>query len=127
MKIELLLKLKADIILGFLTPETKKLLGSAESKITKDKNGENVPYLEVAELILVHCNPVNNDYQQDSRILYTFVPDRAFGSLLEISPTNHIFSKTFNSEFQEIKIWFTDQTSTPLEVEDKINITLIIK
>ena len=127
MKIELLLKLKVDIILGFLTPETKKLLGRAESKITKDKNGENVPYLEVVELILVHCNPVNNDYQQDSRILYTFVPNKSFGSLLEISPTNHIFSKTFNSEFQEIKIWFTDQTSTPLEVEDKMNITLIIK
>ena len=127
MKIELLLKLKAGIILGFLTPETKKLLGSAESKITKDKNGENVPYLEVVELILVHCNPVNNDYQQVSRTLYTFVPNKSFGSLLEISPTNHIFSKTFNSEFQEIKIWFTDQTGTPLEVEDKIDITLIIK
>ena len=104
-----------------------KLLGSAENKITKDKNGENVPYLEIVELVLVHCNLVNNDYQQDSRILFTFVPNKAFGSLLEISPTNHIFLKTFNSEFQKIKIWFTDQTSMPLEVEDEINITLIIK
>ena len=104
-----------------------KLRGSAESKITKNKSGENVPHLEVVELVLVHCNLVNNDYQQDSRILYTFVPNRTFGSLLEISPLNHVFVKTFNSEFQEIKIWFTDQTSTPLEVEDKINITLIIK
>ena len=75
----------------------------------------------------VHCNLVNNDYQQDSRILYTFVPNKTFGSLLEISPTNHIFLKTFNSESQEIKIWFTDQTSKPLEVEDRINVTLIIK
>ena len=100
-----------------------KLLGSAESKITKNKNGENVPHLEVVELVLVHCNLVNNDYQQNSRILYTFVPNKTFGSLLEISPTNHVFLKTFNSEFQEIKIWFTDQTSTPLEVEDRINIT----
>ena len=75
----------------------------------------------------VHCNLVNNDYQQDSRILYTFVPNRTFGSLLEISPTNHIFLKTFNSESQEIKIWFTDQTSKPLDVEDRINVTLIIK
>ena len=99
-----------------------KLLGSTESKITKDKNGENVPHLEVVELVLVHCNVVNNDYQKDSRILYSFVPNKTFSSLLEISPL-----KTFNSEFQEIKIWFTDQKSMPLEVEDKINITLIIK
>ena len=77
-----------------------KLLGHSESKITKDKNGENVPRLEVAELALVLCNLVNNDYQQDSRILYAFVPNKTFGSLLEISPTNHVFLKTFNSEFQ---------------------------
>ena len=68
-----------------------KLLGSAESKITKDKNGENVPRLEVVELVLVHGNRVNNDYQQDSRILYAFVPNKTFGSLLKISPTNHLF------------------------------------
>ena len=104
-----------------------KLLGSTVSKINEDKNGENVPHLEVVELVLVHGSLVNNDYQQDSRILYTFVPNKTFGSILEISPTNHVFLKTFNSEFQEIKIWFTDQTNTPLEVEDKINVTLIIK
>ena len=104
-----------------------KLLGSAENKITKDKNSENVPHLEVVELVLVHCNLVNNNYQQHSRILYTFVPNKTFGSLLEISPPNHVFLKTFNSEFREIKIRFTDQTNKPLEVEDKINITLIIK
>ena len=80
-----------------------KLLGSTESKITKDKNGENVPRLEIVKLVLVHCNLVNNDYQQDSRILYTFVPNKPFGSLLEISPANHIFLKTFNSEFQNSK------------------------
>ena len=100
-----------------------KLLGSTESKITKDKNGEDVPHLEVVELVLIHCNVVNNDYQQDSRIFYTFIPNKTFGSLLEISTTNHVFLKTFNSEFQEI----TDQTSKPLEVEDRINVTLIIK
>ena len=104
-----------------------ELLGSTESKITEDKNGENVPHLEIVEVMLVHCNLVNNDYQKNSRILYTFVPNKAFSSLLEISPKNHVFLKTFNSEFQEIKIWFTDQTSKPLEVEDKINVTLIIK
>ena len=120
-------KIKSGYHLELLTQETMKLLGSTESKITKNKSGENVPQLEVAELVLVHCNLVNNDYQQDSRMLYTFVSNKTFGSLLEISPTNHVFLKTFNCEFQEIKIWFTDQTSTPLEVEDKINVTLIIK
>ena len=123
--------MEIDIINGYylelLTPETMKLLGSTESKITKDKNGENVPHLEVVELVLVHCNLVRNDYQQDSRILYTFVPNKTFGSLLDISLTNQVFLKTFNSEFHEVKVWFTDQTSKPLELEDKINITLINK
>ena len=104
-----------------------KLLEGIKSKITKDKNGENVPHLEDFELVLVHCNLAYNDYQQDSRILYTFVPKKPFGSLLEISPTTNIFLKTYNSEFQEIKIWFTDQTSKPLEGEHKINLTLIIE
>ena len=120
-------KIKSGYYLQLLTPETMKLLGSTESKTTKDKNGENVPHLEIVELVLVHCNLVNNDYQQDSRILYTFVPNKIFGRLLEISPTNQVFLKTFNSEFQEVKIWFTDQTSKPLELENKINRTLIIK
>ena len=74
-----------------------KLLGSSKSKITKDENGEDVPNLEVVEVVLVHCNLVNNDYQQGSRILYIFVPNKTFGSLLEISPKNHVFLKTFNS------------------------------
>ena len=120
-------KIKSGYYLELLTSETMKLLGSIESKITKDKNGENAPHLEVVELVLVHCNLINNHYQQDSRILYTFVPSKTLGSLLEIPPTNQVFLKTFNSEFHEVKIWFTDQTSKPLELEDKINITLIIK
>ena len=120
-------KIKSGYYLELLTPETMKLLGSAERKTTKDKNGENAPHLEVVELVLIHCNLVSNNYQQDSRVLYTFVPNKTFGSLLEISPTNHVFLKAFNSEFQEIKIWFTDQASKPLEVEDRIKVTLIIK
>ena len=79
-----------------------KLLGSTENKITKDKNGENVRHLEITEVVLVHCNIINNDYQQDSRVLYTFVPNKLFGSLLETSPANHIFLKPFNSEYDEI-------------------------
>ena len=120
-------EVKNGYYIELLTPETMKLLGSTESRITKDKNGEDVRQLEIVELVLVHCNLVNNDYQQDSRILYTFVLSKPFGILLEISPTNHIFLKIFNSEFQEIKIRFTDQTGKPLEVEDIINLTLIIK
>ena len=92
-------KIKSGYYLALLTPETMELLGTTESKITKDKNGENFLHLEIVELVLVHCNFVNNDYQQDSRILYTLVPNKTFGSFLEISPTNHIFLNTFYSEF----------------------------
>ena len=104
-----------------------KLLGSTESKITKDKNGEQVPHLEVAELIIVHCNIINNNYQRTSRILYTFLLNKPFGSLLEISPPNHIFLKTFNSEFQEIKVLLTDQNGRLLQVKDKLTLTMVIK
>ena len=104
-----------------------KLLGSTENKITKYKNGENVPHLEITEVALVHCNIFNNDYQQDSRVLYTFDSNKPFGSLLEISPANHIFLKIFYSEYDEIIVWFTDQNSRPLEIEDRINLTIIIK
>ena len=104
-----------------------KLLGRTESEITGEEDGENVPHIEVVELVLIHCNIVNNNYQQNSRILYRFVPNKPFGSLLEISPSSHMFLKTFNSEFQEIKLWFIDQNNNPLEAEDKINLTLIIK
>ena len=79
-------KIKSGYYLELLTPETMKLLGSTVSKINKDKNGENVPHIEIVELVLVHCNLVNNDSQQNSRILFTFVPNKVFGSLLEISP-----------------------------------------
>ena len=89
-----------------------KLLGSTGNKITKDKSGENVPHVEITEVVLVHCDIVNNDYQQDSRVFYTFVPNKPFGSLLGISPTNHIFLKTY---------------SQPLEIEDRINVTMVIK
>ena len=92
-----------------------KLLGSTENKISKDKNGENVPHLEITEVVLVHCNIVNNDYEQDSRVVYTFAPNKPFGSLLEISPKNHIFLKRSNLENNEIKVWFTDQNSQLLE------------
>ena len=93
-----------------------KFLGSNENMIAKDKNGENVPHLEITEVVLVYCNSVNNDYQQDSRVLYIFVPNKPFVSFLEISPKNHIFLKTFKSEFQAIRVWFKDQNSQSLEI-----------
>ena len=86
-----------------------------------------IKQLNTSEVVLVHCNIVNNDYQQDTRVLYTFVPNKLFGSLLEISPTNHIFLKTFKSEYNEIEVWFTDQNSKPLKIEDRINLTMVIK
>ena len=120
-------KIKKGYRLELLKKETMKLLGSTKNKITKDKNGENVPHLEITEVVLVHCNMVNNDYQHDSRVLYTFVPNKSFGSLLVISPSNHIFLKTFNSRYHEIVVWFTDQNSKPLEIEDRANLAMVIK
>ena len=105
-----------------------KQLGSTKSKINKDKNYENAPHLEITEVVLIlNSNIANNDYQQDSRILDTFIPNKSFGQLLDISLKNSMFLKTFDSEFSYIKVWFTDQNSKPLEIEDKINITLVIK
>ena len=89
-------KIKTGYYFEFLTPETMKVLGRTENKITKDKNGENVLHLEITEVLLAHCNIVNNDYQQVSRVLYTFVPNKPFGNLLEIAPTNFVPLKTFN-------------------------------
>ena len=119
-------KIKNGHSLELLTLDTMKLLGSTENKLTEDKNGEDVPHLEITEVVLVHCDIVNNDYQHDSRVLYTFVPNKPFGSLLEISQTNHIFLKTFNSEYSEIKVWLTDQNSKPLEIEDRTNLTMVV-
>ena len=84
-------RIKNGYSLELLTSETMKFLGSADNKINKDKNDENVPHFEIAEVVRVHCNIVNNDYQQDSRVLYTFVLNKPFGSLLEMFPANHIF------------------------------------
>ena len=99
-----------------------ELLGSTENKINKNKNGENVTHLKITKAVLFHCDIVNNDYQQYSRVLYTAVPNKPFDNLLEISPTNHIILKTFNTEFQTIEVLFTDQNSEPLQIEDRINL-----
>ena len=99
-----------------------KLVGGTKNNINKIENGENVPYLEITEVVLVHCNIVNNYYQQDLRVLHAFAPNK----LLDILPKYFIFFKTFDSEFSYIEIWFTDQNSKPLDIENKINLTLVI-
>ena len=101
-----------------------KLLGSTKSRITNNKNGEHVPCLEITELI--HCNVVNNSYQQNSRVLDTSFPHKSFGQLSNILPENFIVLETFDSEFLRIDVWFTNQNSKPLEKIDKMNITLVL-
>ena len=119
-------KIKTGYKLELLSKETIKLLGSTSSIIDKDKNSENVPKLENVEVVLVHCNLVNNSYQQHSRVLFTFVPNRQYGQLISISPHSLVFLKTMNTEFSKIEIWFTDQNNNALEIEDNVNISLII-
>ena len=100
-----------------------ELLGSTKNKITKGENGENVPHLEITELVLILWNIANSDYQLDSRVLYIFIRNKSFGQLLNISTNNFTYLKTFNSY---IEVWFTDQNSKSLEIENTINITLVI-
>ena len=100
-----------------------KLLGSTKKDVDQDKDGEDVPILQS---VLVHCNLVNNSYQQASKALFTFVPDKQFGQLITISHHPLTMLKTTNAEFQSIEVWFTDQNNGPLEIEDSMNITLII-
>ena len=104
-----------------------ELTRSTKSKINENENGENVPHLEIIKVVLLHCNIVSNNYQQKSRILNTFFPNELFGQLLDTSFKNVIFLKTFNSEFSYNEVRFTNQNSSSLEIEDKINITLVIK
>ena len=93
---------KKGCYLELLMPETMTLLWSTKSKITKIENGENVPHVKINEVILLHCNIVNNDYQQDSGVLYTFVPNKSFDQLLDILPKIFIFLKTLNLEFSSM-------------------------
>ena len=115
-------KIKTGYKLELLSKETMKLLGSTSSIIDKDKNSDTVPKLENVEVILVHCNLVNNSYQQHSRVLFTFIPNRQYGQLISILPHSLVFLKTMNSKFSEIEIWFTDQNNNSLEIDDNVNI-----
>ena len=112
-------KIKTGYKLELLSKETMKLLGSTKDTIDADKNSENVPRLENVEVVLVHCNLVNNSYQQHSRVLFIFVPNKQYGQLISISPNSLIFVKTMNSDISEIDIWFTDQNNN-VNVDNKI-------
>ena len=93
-----------------------KLLGSTKKDVDKDKDGEDVPKLESVEVVLVHCNLVNNSYQQASKVLFTFVPNKQFDQLITISSDLLTILKTTNTEFQSTQIWFTNQNNRPLEI-----------
>ena len=125
-KNRIVFKIKTRYKLELLAEETMQLLGSSEKVIDKNKNGELAPKLKTVEVDLVHCNLVNNNYQQTSKVLFTFVPNKKFGQLITITPHLPTMLKTTNAEFSFIEIWFTDQNNRPLEIEDNVNITLII-
>ena len=119
-------KIKSGYKLELLSKETMKLLGSSTDTIDGNKNSELVPKLESVDLVLVHCNVVNNSYQQASEVLFMFAPNNNYGQLITISPETLIVLKTVNTEFSFIEIWFTDQDNRLLEIEDSVNILLII-
>ena len=119
------LKIKTDSQ-SLLTPETMKLLGSTKKDVDSEKNSENVPKLEFVEVALVPCNLVKNDYQHTSRVLFSFVPNKQYGQLINISPHSLTMMNTVNTKFSFVEVWFTDQASKVLEIEDNVNLTLII-
>ena len=119
-------KTKTGHKLELLSKETMQLLRSLKKDIDQNKDGEIVPKLETVEVVLVQCNLVNNNYQQASKVLFTFVPNKQFGQLITISPHSLTMLKITNTEFSFIEIWFTDQSNRPLEIEDNVNIALII-
>ena len=102
------------------------LLGSTKKDVDKDKDGENVAKLESVEFVIVHCNSVRNDYQHTSKVLFTFVPNKQFGQLMNILPHSLTMVSTVNTEFSSVEVWFTDQVSEALEIEDTVSLILII-
>ena len=126
-KNRIVFKIKMGYKVELLTSEKMRLWGSAKKGVHKDQDRENVRKLESVEVVLVHCNLAKNDYQHTSKVLFTFVPNKQFGQLINISPDTLTMMKTVNTEFSSVEGWFTDQASKALEIEDNINLTLIIK
>ena len=125
-KNRIVFKIKTGYKLEMLTPEAMILLGSTKKDVDKHKNGEIVPKLESVEVVLVHYNLVKNDCQHLSKVLFIFVPDKQFRQLINISPNTLTLMNTINTEFSFIEVWFTNQASKALEIEDNVNLTLII-
>ena len=103
-----------------------KLLGIGIKKVDKNKDEEKITKLESVEVVLVHCDLVKNDYKHTTKVLFTFVPNKEFGQLINISPHSLTMMNTVNTEFSSVEVWFTDQASKALEIEDNVNLTLII-
>ena len=103
-----------------------KFLASTKKDVDKDKDGENVPKLKSVEVVLVHCNLVKNDYQHTSKVLFSFVPNKQFGQLINISPHSLTMMNTVNTEFSFVEVWFTYQASKAREIEDNINLKLTL-
>ena len=104
-----------------------KLFASTKKIIGETENGEDAPSLELVEVVLAQCNLVDNQYQQKSNVLYTCLPNKSYAYFLNVEQSNLIFLKTYNTERSEIIIAFTDQNDRPLEIEDKVNLTMLIK
>ena len=125
-KNRMVFKIKTGYKLELLTPETMRLLGRTKKDVDSDKNSENVPKLESVEVVLVHCNLVKNDYQHSSKVLFSFVPNKQLGQLINISPNTLTMMNTVKTGFSFVEVWFTDQISKALEIEDNINLTLFL-
>ena len=126
MKSKIVFKIKTGYKLELLSPKTMRLLGSTKKDVDQDEDGEDMPKLESVEVVLVHCNLFNNSYQQASKVLFTFVPNKQFGHIITIAPHSLTILNTTNTEFSSIGVWFTDQNSKQLQIEDNVNMTLII-
>ena len=118
-KNRIVFKIKTEYKLELLTPETMKLLGSTKKDVDKDQDGETVPKLESVEVVL-------NYYQHTSKVLFRFLPNKQFGELINISPHSLTMMNTVNTKFSFVEVWFTDQASKELEIEDNVNLKLII-
>ena len=125
-KNRIVFKIKTSYKLELLTPETMTLLGSTKKDVDADKNSEHTPKLESAEVVLVHCNLVENDYQHTSKVLFSFVPNKQLGQFINISPHSLTIMNTVDTEFSSVEVSFTDKASKALEIEDNVNLTLIV-
>ena len=125
-KNRIVFKIKTSYKLELLTPETMTLLGSTKKDVDADKNSEHTPKLESAEVVLVHCNLVENDYQHTSKVLFSFVPNKQLGQFINISPHSLTIMNIVDTEFSSVEVSFTDKASKALEIEDNVNLTLIV-